>query len=69
LSLTSALAAMTMPVLLFCGDQDQRHAAVANTAQELPNAQFVSLSGVTHLGGVMHPELLLPAVIAFLKDN
>lgn len=66
LSLADALQKLTMPALLFCGDQDLRHAAVKETAAHLPNAQFVSLPGVTHLGGVMHPQLLLPAVEKFL---
>lgn len=66
LSLADALPELTMPALLFCGDQDLRHAAVKETAAHLPNAQFVSLPGVTHLGGVMHPQLLLPAVEKFL---
>lgn len=67
LALTDALHKLTMPALLFCGEKDQRYDAVEATAQQLPHAQFVTLPGVTHLGGVMHPELLLPAMDVLLK--
>lgn len=61
------LARMTQPCLLFCGDADARHAAVQRTAALLPRAQFVSLPGVTHFGGLMQSALVLPPVLAFLS--
>lgn len=69
LSLARVLPALTMPALLFCGDKDQRYASIKDTAQHVPNGQFVSLAGVTHLGGVMHPQLLLPALLNFLNNQ
>ncbi len=69
LSLASALPNITMPALLFCGDKDQRHDAVVATARQLPDAHHVSLPGITHFGGVMHPHLLLPELLTFLKTH
>jgi pimeloyl-ACP methyl ester carboxylesterase len=60
---------LTMPALLFCGDKDQRYSLVQKTVQELPQAQFVSLPGVSHFSGVMHPELLVPQLLAFLHNQ
>lgn len=60
------LARMDLPCLLFCGDADARHAAVQRTAALLPRGEFASLPGVTHFGGLMHSELVLPPVMDFL---
>ena len=60
------LARMDLPCLLFCGDADARHAAVERTAALLPQAEFVSLPGVTHFGGLMQSALVLPPVQSFL---
>lgn len=65
-ALTGVLHKLTMPALLFCGEQDQRYAMVQATARQLPQARFLSLPGVTHLGGVTRAALLLPAVTQFL---
>lgn len=66
-SMADLLPLMEMPCLMFCGDADQRHAAVKRTAGLLARGTFVSLPGVTHFGGLMHSELVLPPVLAFLS--
>ncbi|OWY30274.1 alpha/beta fold hydrolase [Herbaspirillum robiniae] len=60
------LARMALPCLLFCGDADARHGAVQRTAALLAQGEFVSLPGVTHFGGLMQSELVLPPVMDFL---
>ncbi|MCA1325422.1 alpha/beta fold hydrolase [Herbaspirillum sp. alder98] len=63
------LAHMDLPCLMFCGDADARHDAVRRTAALLPRGQFVSLPGVTHFGGLMQSQLVLPPVLQFLAQQ
>jgi pimeloyl-ACP methyl ester carboxylesterase len=60
------LARIDLPCLMFCGDADARHEAVRRAATGLDQGEFVSLPGVTHFGGLMHSELVLPSVRQFL---
>jgi pimeloyl-ACP methyl ester carboxylesterase len=65
-SMEELLPLIDLPCLMFCGDADARHAAVKRCTESLPRASFVSLPGVTHFGGLMHSELVLPPVLDFL---
>lgn len=67
-SMEDLLPLIDMPCLMFCGDADQRHAAVKRCAGLLPRGSFVSLPGVTHFGGLMQSGLVLPPVLEFLAD-
>lgn len=60
---------MSLPCLMFCGTADARHHAVQQCAQQLPQGHFVSLSGVTHFGGLMQSALVLPALREFLAQQ
>ncbi|EJN07831.1 alpha/beta fold hydrolase [Herbaspirillum sp. YR522] len=60
------LRRMDLPCLMFCGDADARHEAVRRAAAALPAGGFASLPGVTHFGGLMHSQLVLPPVLQFL---
>lgn len=61
------LPRMDLPCLMFCGDHDARHAAIQRIAALLPQGEFASLPGVTHFGGLMQSELVLPPVLDFLS--
>ena len=63
---SDVLALIDMPCLMFCGDADARHDAVKRATAQLPQGQFVTLPGVTHFGGLMQSQLVLPPVLAFL---
>jgi pimeloyl-ACP methyl ester carboxylesterase len=69
LSMEQLLPQMKLPCLMFCGDADARHAAVQHATAQLPQGRFVSLPGITHFGGLMQSELVLPALLEFLAAN
>jgi pimeloyl-ACP methyl ester carboxylesterase len=52
----AALAAITMPTLVLCGDQDNDNGSAARLAAALPHAQRVTIPG-THMSSVTMPEL------------
>lgn len=59
-----ALAAITMPTLVVCGEQDQDNGSAPRLAQVLPNARYVAVPG-THMGSVTQAALG-EAIAAFL---
>ena len=58
------LAALTMPVLLVCGEQDQDNGSAPELAAALPDARLVTIPG-THMSSVTQPEMG-DAMAAFL---
>ena len=50
------LAALTMPVLLVCGDQDQDNGSAPELAAALSDARLVTIPG-THMSSVTQPEM------------
>ena len=58
------LAALTMPVLLVCGDQDQDNGSAEELVAVLPDARLATIPG-THMSSVTRPELG-EAIAAFL---
>ena len=52
----AALAAITMPTLVVCGDEDRDNGSPDKLAAALPNAVHVVIPG-THMGCVTKPEL------------
>ena len=60
------LPAMTMPILLLAGTDDEDHAALEAAAKNLPNAQFVSLPGFDHVTAFLQTDLVLEPVTQFL---
>lgn len=59
-----ALAAITMPTLLVCGDQDQDNGSAEALRDALPDARLVAIPG-THMSSVTGPEMG-QAIAAFL---
>ncbi|HQS95252.1 MAG: alpha/beta hydrolase [Novosphingobium sp. 17-62-19] len=50
------LAAITMPTLVLCGDQDNDNGSAEQLAEALPNARLALIPG-THMSSVTMPEL------------
>ena len=59
-----ALAALTMPTLVVCGDQDQDNGSAEELVAALPDARLATIPG-THMSSVTRPELG-EAIAAFL---
>lgn len=58
------LAAIAMPTLLVCGEQDQDNGSAPELAEALPDARLVTIPG-THMSSVTQPEMG-DAMAAFL---
>lgn len=58
------LAAISMPTLLVCGEQDQDNGSAPELAEALPDARLVTIPG-THMSSVTQPEMG-DAMAAFL---
>lgn len=62
------LAHLTLPSLLVVGDNDPNRDDLVQAAKIMPNAAFVSFSGLDHLQLVQKSDLVLPPVTKFLAD-
>lgn len=59
---------ITVPCLLYCGDDDVRYAGAKKCAETLPDAAFVSLAGYDHLAATFHgAAIIVPHVSEFLS--
>ncbi|HEY4684619.1 MAG TPA: alpha/beta hydrolase [Dehalococcoidia bacterium] len=61
-----ALRRMTMPCLVFAGEDDTAFAGLHELAALIPNASFVSYPGLGHVQVYWRSDLVLPHVTAFL---
>jgi len=68
-AMEAALPKITMPCLLFAGDQDGRHDAVKRCAASVPHARFVSLPGLNHMTGVSRSAEVVPHLLDFLATD
>jgi pimeloyl-ACP methyl ester carboxylesterase len=60
------LPTMTMPCLLFAGEDDPVYADNKKCAAVIPNVTFFSLPGLGHADTFLRSELVLPRVTQFL---
>jgi pimeloyl-ACP methyl ester carboxylesterase len=58
---------LKLPVLIFVGDADPAYAGAKEGAAKLPDATFVTIPGMNHDQALMHSELVLPYLRAFLE--
>lgn len=63
----AALAAITMPTLVLCGDQDTDNGSADRLAASLPDARRATIPG-THMSSVTRPELG-DELAAFLEQD
>jgi len=61
------LPRITVPCLLYAGDQDPTYAGVKDAATHISNAQFITLSGLRHSPAYNQSEYILPQVQQFLS--
>ena len=62
------LPSLRLPCLFYAGDQDYYHQLSKETADIIPNARFVSLPALDHLGALIQSDLVLPHILKFLAD-
>jgi pimeloyl-ACP methyl ester carboxylesterase len=60
------LPELKIPVLIFVGDADPAYAGAKEGAAKLPDATFVTIPGMNHDQALMHSELVIPHLKAFL---
>jgi pimeloyl-ACP methyl ester carboxylesterase len=65
-SLEDVLPTMTMPCLLFAGENDPFYSGAKECAENMPNATFVSLPGLGHIEALYRSDLVLPHIAVFL---
>jgi pimeloyl-ACP methyl ester carboxylesterase len=64
-----ALPQMGLPCLLYAGEQDRNaHQNGPAAARQMPDARFVSLPGLNHVGAAAAVDLIMPHVLAFLAS-
>ncbi len=63
----SALANVTMPTLVVCGDEDRDNGSAQELAEMLPDAEYREVPG-THMSSVTKPDLGL-AIADWLKET
>ena len=59
------LPALTLPFLLYMGEADEP-AEVQEAAAELPNAEFIELRGLNHVGAAGASQIMMPHIKRFL---
>lgn len=62
---TEALPTLRLPVLLYCGDQDEPFADMQRAASLLPDSRFVALPGMNHVQAAGASAELAPVLTAF----
>jgi pimeloyl-ACP methyl ester carboxylesterase len=67
--ISEMLPAMTLPCLLFAGDEDPLHLLVKQCASEIAGARFIALAGANHFDVARHPNLMLPHLSQFLAES
>ena len=65
--ISDSLQQFNLPSLLFAGEADPLFNLVQRCAEDLPDAQFLSLPGLNHFQTVLRSDLLLPHIAAFLS--
>jgi len=67
-SMLDGLPKMSMPCLFYAGGGDGVFANARTTAEQIPNATFVPLPGLTHPEAfIQAADLIVPNVLAFLS--
>jgi pimeloyl-ACP methyl ester carboxylesterase len=67
LSSEEVLPTMSMPCLVYAGENDWGYSRVKKCAQSMPNATFVSLPNLDHVGAALHSSIILPHITKFLE--
>ena len=68
-SLEGVLAKIAMPCCLYVGEADPIFQEAKLASGRIPDAEFFSLPGLTHLPAFFRSDLVLPRVTAFLRSG
>jgi len=66
-SFEEVLPTMSMPCLVWAGENDISYPGVEKCVKSMPNATFVSLPGLDHRGAFAQSKIILPYIIKFLE--
>ena len=69
MGIEDVLPSMTMPCLLFVGEQDFLYEGVTRCVKDMPNATMVSFPGLDHGQAFQRSDLTLPHITKFLKNS
>jgi pimeloyl-ACP methyl ester carboxylesterase len=67
-SALEVLPRFNLPCLVFVGEADQRYLVAKECAKRIPDASFVSFSGLDHVQAFQRSDLVLPHVRRFLAS-
>jgi pimeloyl-ACP methyl ester carboxylesterase len=56
-----------VPTLIYAGSADPIHDVARQSASQIPGAEFISLSGLTHIEAMCQTDFILPRVQQFLE--
>ena len=62
---TAALPGMTLPCLLYCGEDDEEYEGMRRASTVLSNARFIGLPGMNHVQVSGASAQLVPELVAF----
>ena len=68
LDIEDLLPAMTVPCLLFGGEEGPWYAGAEECARRMPNATVISLPGLDRIEAQYRPDLMLPHIPEFLAE-
>ena len=66
-SLADILPTMTMPCLLYAGEEDGNFSQAQECVEHIPRGRFVSIPGVNHPEAFYRAKLVLPHAMKFLR--
>jgi pimeloyl-ACP methyl ester carboxylesterase len=67
LSFEEVLPTMSMPCLVYAGENDWAYSRAKKCAESMPNATFVSLPNLDHVGAAYKSSIILPHITKFLE--
>ena len=66
--MSHVLSSMTIPCLVYVGEDDERLEGAKECVSHMPNGFFVSFPGLDHLEVYIRSDLVLPQITKFLAD-
>jgi pimeloyl-ACP methyl ester carboxylesterase len=62
------LPTMTMPCLVYAGEEDNWFSGAKEGVRHMPNANFVALPGLNHMQAYLRWDIVHPHVVKFLAE-
>ena len=63
------LSSIEIPALVMAGTEDFAYTGAKKSSMQIPNASFISLPNLDHVGSFAHSEICLPYIQAFLRTT